>query len=584
VSAPVRLAVALGLAIGLAASVGPAPALAPASAVSVSDVRGPGHANAPGPAGRVPGSRGANATPTVVAVYPNPPTDRDRGEFVRVAAHGANLSRYRLTDGEHSFRLPDADRITLTDAPGFVGNLTGDRTHRAALSLANGGERVRLVGPNGTVSVARYDGAPEAEVYARTDTPRDADSADAPRWRWHPLGATDRPVTTGGPANVTAFVLPDAPGPPVGTLRTAEERILLAGYTFTSERATDALVRARERGVRVRVLLEGSPIGGITRRQARLLDRLADAGVDVRVIAGPYDRYAYHHAKYAVVDDRALVLTENWKPAGTGGHSSRGWGALVRDPAVARALAATFRTDAGWRDAIAWERFRRGRAFERPRPADNRFERRFAPREYRVEATRLAVTPDAGTDPIVDVLDAADESVRVVGASIDREATPTRALVRAARRGVRVRVLLSSASYVREEHRQLADSLNGLADREGLPLTAKLADPRGYEKIHAKGVVVDGERVVVGSLNWNPQSARENREVLLVLEGESVAGYYARVFDADWGHERWPLPPLGLAALGLAILCALAALRRIDFGEEVGVGPPGEGREREREW
>ena len=65
--------------------------------------------------------------------------------------------------------------------------------------------------------------------------------------------------------------------------------------------------------------------------------------------------------------------------------------------------------------------------------------------------------------------------------------------------------------------------------------------------------------------------------------GGSVAGYYARVFDADWGHERWPLPPLGLAALGLAILCALAALRRIDFGEEVGVGPPGEGRERERE-
>jgi phosphatidylserine/phosphatidylglycerophosphate/cardiolipin synthase-like enzyme len=137
-------------------------------------------------------------------------------------------------------------------------------------------------------------------------------------------------------------------------------------------------------------------------------------------------------------------------------------------------------------------------------------------------------------------------------------------------------VLLSSAPYVRDEHRRLARSLNDVAEREGLPLTAKLAAPRGYEKIHAKGVVVDGERVVLGSLNWNPQSVRENREVLLVLEGERIAGYYARVFDADWGRDRWPLPPPALATLGLAVLGALAALRRIDFGRGTGVGPPDE--------
>jgi len=520
------------------------------------------------------------SSPVVAAVYPNPVPDGDRGEFVRIDPRGENLSGYRLVEGDTSHSLPAvSEPVTLTDAPDRLANRTGWHTRRAELSLANAGERLRLVDDrNRTVSVARYGSAPESEVYVRTD---DAESAtdSQPRWQWRPLGRTDFAVATGGPANATAFVLPDAPDVTPGALRAADRRVLLAGYTFTSERAATALVRARERGVRVRVLLEGSPVGGLTRREARLLDRLVDAGIDVRVLAGPHDRYAYHHAKYAIVDDRALVLTENWKPAGTGGASSRGWGALVRDPDLARSLAAVFRADAGWRDAVPWERFRRGRAFEPSTPARGTFPRRFAPDRLRVEATRLLVTPDNGERALVDLLDDAEESIRVVGPTLAVDARPTRALVRAAERGVRVRVLLSSAWYVRDENRRTADRLNALAEREGLSLTVRLvdADADGFRKIHAKGAVVDGEQVVLGSLNWNPQSASENREVVLVLEGERVGAYYARVFDADWrGRPRWPVPPAAVAAAGIAALAALAILRRIEFGDDHGVGGPEE--------
>jgi phosphatidylserine/phosphatidylglycerophosphate/cardiolipin synthase-like enzyme len=147
-------------------------------------------------------------------------------------------------------------------------------------------------------------------------------------------------ATDGGEA--TAFVLHDTSGPVTDTLRAADDRILLAGYTFASERVTRELLAAHRRGVEVRLLLDGGPVGGVSRRSAALLDRLSRAGVEVRMVAGPLPRYEFHHAKYAVVDDRALVLTENWKPAGTGGNGSRGWGVRSRDPETAAALAATF--------------------------------------------------------------------------------------------------------------------------------------------------------------------------------------------------------------------------------------------------
>ena len=149
-----------------------------------------------------------------------------------------------------------------------------------------------------------------------------------------------------------------------------------------------------------------------------------------------------------------------------------------------------------------------------------------------------------------------------------------RAVVRAARRGVDVRVLLSSAWYVREENARLVDHLRERADSEGLPIEAKLADPRGrYEKIHAKGMVVDGDQVLLGSLNWNGESVRENREVLLLLEGEDVGTYYEEAFDADWGSESPSLPLGGAAAVAGVVALAVLVLRRVEFGPGVGVDP-----------
>lgn len=76
----------------------------------------------------------------------------------------------------------------------------------------------------------------------------------------------------------------------------AASSIRLAAYSFSSPHVVAALLRARQRGVDVRVLAD-------TRRNARrnsraALDRLVAAGIPTRLIA----RYALHHDKYIVAD------------------------------------------------------------------------------------------------------------------------------------------------------------------------------------------------------------------------------------------------------------------------------------------
>jgi hypothetical protein len=281
--------------------------------------------------------------PAIVAVYPNPVAEDDAGEFVVLSVPPeTDLGAFVLSDDEDRVALPNvtaSGQVTLSTAPNRTRGLLDRRVYRLpeSLRLANTEERLRLSRNETVVDTLAYEDAPEGDLRVRDD--------GRP---WRPLGGTDRQVVTATGGQVRAFVLPDAPDVAIEHLRSADRRILLAGYTLTSGRVADALVGAARRNVTVRLLVAGGPVGGMTHQQARVLDRLTRVGVDVRVLGGDRARYRFHHAKYAVVDDSVLVTTENWKPAGVGGNASRGWGVVTAQPRVVTGLVETFRADTGW--------------------------------------------------------------------------------------------------------------------------------------------------------------------------------------------------------------------------------------------
>jgi phosphatidylserine/phosphatidylglycerophosphate/cardiolipin synthase-like enzyme len=515
--------------------------------------------------------------PRVEVVYPNPVADGDPGEYVLLSfPERTAVGNWTLSDGETTISLPNR---TVSGAVLVAANVSAARRLRAnvsapravgakgsagsgsrvpgvtaaGLALSNGGERLVLARPNGTTAHAvAYEDAPEGERYV--------DGA------FRPLGATDHAPATTANVDARAFVTPDV-AVPLAPIRNASTRVSLAGYTFASERVATALERAADRGVDVRVLVDDAPVGGLTRRQVRVLDDLSDAGVAVRALGGDRARYDYHHAKYLVADDVAVVLTENWKPSGTGGHANRGWGVVLRDDATASALEAVFDGDWTAPDARPWTSVDVDETAEPTRAANATFPTRIRSRNVTAERATIIVAPDNAERALTARLRNASDRVHVLQMTAARDGVLVRETVAAARRGVDVRVLLSSAWYAREENQAVVDALNDVADRESLPLDARLVEPDGrFRKVHAKGVVVD-DTVVLGSINWNDHSLRENREVAVVLHGDAIADYYADALARDWqGGTKTPLPTWLAAATAVAVLVILAALaRRIDF-------------------
>ena len=499
---------------------------------------------------------GANGSVSLVGVYPNPATHGDAGEYVLLDSDSeTSLETYTLSDGERTIDLPAETirgTVAVTDDPQIARDIANETTVVVpqGLSLSNTGENITLRRSGTEVSNLSYEGPPTAEVWNGDE--------------WTPLGATDVPVHTERSVPSTAFALPDTHDVVRERIETANRRILLAGYTFTSGSIADALIDAHRRGVDVTVLIDGSPVGGTPKRQLQTLDRLSEAGIDVVVSGGQRARYRYHHAKYAVVDQSAVVMTENWKPSGVGGKASRGWGVILDDPTVADHLATVYAADVEGFDAHDWTN--RSPEGQPVSPADGEFPPRFEPAVSNASTARVIVAPDNADAAVESLLAEANDSILIQQVSIEEDGPLLAAALAAAERGVTVNILLGSEWYVEAENRDLQSKLERIARERSLPLSVRLAEPRSrYDHVHAKGVIVDERHTVVGSFNWNRNAFENNREVGVILTDESIARYYSRLFMADWRGAAWRIHWGTVAATATAVLGATVLLSRFEF-------------------
>ncbi len=69
-------------------------------------------------------------------------------------------------------------------------------------------------------------------------------------------------------------------------------------------------------------------------------------------------------------------------------------------------------------------------------------------------------------------------------------------------------------------------------------------------------MIVDGEYVLISSINWNYNSPNNNREAGLIIQSTEAAKYYTAVFSYDWNGD-FDKDPLS-AGIGFDIRFLLA--------------------------
>ncbi len=380
--------------------------------------------------------------------------------------------------------------------------------------------------------------------------------------------------------SVRTFVSPDCSGEVfTEAINQASRTIFVNMYEFSSPSLGTLLETAKKRGIDVRVLVEGGPVGGISPAERSLIHSVNRSGIPVLSMVSlenAHAPYRYNHAKYLIIDNSTLLVTsENFKNSGLppkGRSGNRGWGVLLQDPDLAGYFTGVFLADCASPSVIPYK----GQAGDTETLPAETYTPEFAPAWFGNATVIPVLAPDT-SNLITGLLDSARSTIEIEQAYIKNESAGVlnpylSSAVNASRRGVRVRILLDSYWYNTEgpgDNDEMAALINRIAAAEDLPLEARCIDLAisPVEKIHNKGVIVDGERVLVSSINWNSNSPTFNREAGVIIDHPGAARYFRQVFEDDWdargGSAVRKDDPVRVAVASLVILFLfLVYLRR----------------------
>jgi cardiolipin synthase len=502
----------------------------------------------------------AGAVVQIVEFCPDPYLHDDADEYLILSGNGL-LDNITISDNHGGFRFPPGTTIngSLTIARSALayeqshGKLPDFEWLDYSPDVPNviNGDPLRLANTNDELVLYEKGTAVQKISWPGDVKPREG------QVHYLENGIWDRRVLMIGQSrftkgvfrnvSVTTFVSPDCSNEVfMEAINRASGTVFVNMYELSSPSLGASLISAKARGVDVRVLIEGGPVGGISPSEKSLIWAINKSGIPVSSMVSSkteHAPYRYDHAKYIIIDDSSLLLTsENFKNTGLppkGMSGNRGWGVLLRDPLLAGYFTEVFTADSGSRSVVPY----RGTAGDAEPAPSEKHTVEFHPAQFEGATVTPVISPDTSYQ-IVDLLDSARTSIEIEQAYIKNETPYTlnpylSSAINASRRGVHVRVLLDSYWYNVEgpnDNDEMVALINNIGAAEHIPLEAKCIDlsVSPVEKIHNKGVIVDNERVLVSSINWNTNSPNFNRETGVIIDHPGVARYFREVFDDDW--------------------------------------------------
>ncbi len=284
----------------------------------------------------------------------------------------------------------------------------------------------------------------------------------------------------------------------IALLDGAEQTATIANFTFSVRPIEEAVLRAKARGVAVRVAMDKGQELGDT-----VATRLLAAGVDVRFVAGGGSPAGLQHAKFMLVDGRTLATgSNNWSSTGTSinEESTIVIRSVAEDPLLG-GFACHF-------EAI-WTADHAGAG------ACSTSEVKFTPSSAAVKMLEEEIRRSAKSIDVLMHHLAFDDLVKE--------------LAKAAERGVRVRVIVNAADRV--EHTGAAwDRLFAA----GGTIRYKQTEPALFQLMHHKLAIVDDRVVVNGSGNWSGSAFFKNFENFVRYRDPRIARPYRALFDRLW--------------------------------------------------
>lgn len=303
------------------------------------------------------------------------------------------------------------------------------------------------------------------------------------------------------------IVMPDDSAEPIlEAINGATKSLRIKMFLFSDPAILKAVIDAQHRGVNVRVMLNPARRDGESENK-ETHKKLAAAGIEV-IDSNP--EYDVTHEKSMVVDDTtAFVNSLNLDTKNL--TETRDYAIVTSHAHEVAEIVECFEAD--------WHRkpFKGG------------------------EHSHLIWCCGNGRERIAQFIDGAKDSIFLQNERYQDPVIIER-LVRAARRGVKVHIMARPPHKLKKG--KLVEEVGGMRTMEDVGIKIHKLK---HLKLHAKMLLADHARAIVGSINLAPGSFDSRRELAIEVDDEHVVKRLSKIAKHDWEHSH----PIDLTDEGL---------------------------------
>ncbi len=303
------------------------------------------------------------------------------------------------------------------------------------------------------------------------------------------------------------IVMPDDSAKPIlEAINGATKSLRIKMFLFSDPSILKAVIDARRRGVDVRIMLNPARRDGESENK-ETHKKLAAAGIEV-IDSNP--EYDVTHEKSMVVDDTtAFVNSLNLDTKNL--TETRDYAIVTSHAHEVAEIIECFEAD--------WHR--------KPFKGD--------------EHSHLIWCCGNGRERIAQFIDNAKDSIFLQNERYQDPVIIER-LVRAARRGVKVHIMARPPHKLKRG--KLVEEVGGMRTMEDVGIKIHKLK---HLKLHAKMLLADHARAIVGSINLAPGSFDSRRELAIEVDDEHVVKRLSKIAKHDWEHSH----PIDLTDEGL---------------------------------
>ena len=300
------------------------------------------------------------------------------------------------------------------------------------------------------------------------------------------------------------IVLPDDSVQPIlDAIDGAKKSLRIKMFIFTDPSLLDAVIAAHRRGVNVRIMLNPRRRNGVSENDESR-SKLEAAGIEVRDSNPAFD---LTHEKSMVVDDKtAFVKSLNWQTKNLTG--TRDYAVITRHKHEVEEIINGFEAD--------WSR-----------------------QDFASE--HLIWCRGNGRERITQFINQAKHSLWLQNERY-QDQMMIECVVRAKERGVKVHVMARPPHTLKPD--KLIEGVGGLRILSDIGVKVRKLKAL---KLHAKMLLADGERAIIGSINLAPGSFDSRRELAIEVDDKHIVDRLHEIVKRDWKHAR----PLDLTDEGL---------------------------------